>query len=42
MDRVKDSKDIIDEILDPGGSRLGWCLAIVVVIVIGLAVFLSR
>ena len=38
---VKRSKDIIDEILDPGDDPLGWCLAAVVIVVIGLCVFLA-
>ena len=42
MPGVKDEKSIIDEILDPGDSPLGWGLAIVVAVVIGLVVFLSR
>lgn len=36
---VKHKKDIIDEIIDPGDNPLGWCLAIAVVVVIGLFVF---
>ena len=39
---VKGRKDIIDEMLDTGDNPLGWCLAIVAVVVIGLFVFLSR
>lgn len=38
MGRVEDSKDIIDEILDPGDNPLGWWLAIGTVVVIGLVV----
>jgi hypothetical protein len=42
MQGMDDKKSIIDEIMDPGDSPLGWCLAIVAVVVIGLFVLLSR
>jgi len=42
MSGVKSEKDIIDEILNPGDSLPGWCLAVVAVVVIGLAVIFAR
>ena len=42
MQGVDGKKSIIDEITDPGDNPLGWGLAIVVVVVIGLFVLLSR
>jgi hypothetical protein len=42
MGRVKDDKNIIDEIVDPGDSPLGWWLAICVVVVIGLVVLFAN
>lgn len=41
MSGVKRSKDIIDEMLDPGDDPLGWCLAAVVVAAIGLCVLIA-
>ncbi len=42
MGRMKDNKNIIDEILDSGDDPLGWCLAICFVIVIGLVVLFAN